>query len=339
VRVLQRIDELNALPGLLFVTVGTFDGVHSGHRAVLSALIEVAEERGGAAWAVTFEPHPQEFLRPQDAPPILTTWEEKRQELARVGLHGVLLLPFDAALARQPGEAFLQDLLAGRASGEAGIVVGHDTRLGRGRAVGVQEIRALAEEKGWEFQLVQEVGAGERPVKSTRIRHLLLAGQVREAARLLGRPYSLAGNVVSGAGRGAGLGYPTANLEDPPGRKLVPGDGVYAAWAEVAREGHRAAVSVGTRPTYGDGPRVIEVHLLDLERDLRGERLRLHFVQRIRGQERFPDEETLRAAMADDCRRVRESLDAAASGPPFSWYPENGPASMGAYVPHPSEGR
>ena len=256
---------------------------------------------------VTFDPHPQEVLDPKGAPSLLSTWEEKARELERLGVHGVLKLSFDRRMAERDGREFLEELLGSHPDAR-GLIMGHDSRLGRGRSVGVDEIRDLAKLKGWELEVLGPVIIDGSRVSSTRIRRHLLAGEMDKARRLLGRPYSVSATVVRGAGRGKDLGFPTANLGALSERKLFPGDGVYAVWVERDREGLPGALSVGSRDSFGGGERVMEVHLIDFSGDLLGERLRLHLVERLRSQRRFSSVEELQEAMAGDCRRAAERL-------------------------------
>ena len=306
-RVLRHVEELAELAGPLFVSVGTFDGVHCGHRRVLAELVRLAESRGGQAVAVTFEPHPAVVVRPVAAPLLLTTLAEKRREIERVGVHALLCLEFNLAMSQREGGEFLRALLGPRERA-GGLVAGHDTHLGRDRSMGAAEIAALAASEGWELRVVPAEVVDGLPVSSTRVRELLLRGQVGPASCLLGRPYSLAGCVVRGDGRGRQLGYPTANLGPLEDRKLLPGDGIYAGWVERGQEGFRAALCIGRRPTFGEGPRTVEAHLLDFHGDLLGESLRVHWVARLRDEERFASVEALQVAMAQDCRRAAELL-------------------------------
>lgn len=332
-RVARGVEELPAVARPRLVSVGTFDGVHRGHRAVLAALAETAREAGGESWVVSFHPHPQEVLRPESAPGLLTTVEERRRALAAHGLDGLLWIRFTAEFSQRSGESFLRELLARSAGG--GVVVGPTTRLGRDRSMGLREIRSLADELGWRVREVPPVELDGDRVNSTRIRRLLLAGETAAARRLLGRPYTFAAPVVRGDGRGRGLRCPTANLAPLGERKLLPADGVYAGWARTAAGLHEAAISVGTRPSFGAGPRVVEVHLLDFEGALVGEDLRVHLSARLREQRTFASAEALAEAMAEDVAQVRgllrgDSPEGAEEGADFPWQADPGTARMGA---------
>ena len=267
------------------VTVGSFDGVHLAHRAVLDETVRRAAAAGRAAVLVTFEPHPLEVVRPERAPALLTTPMERRAALSETGIGHVLALRFDAALAALPPERFVREILRGRARMRE-LVIGYDHGLGRGRTGDVEALRRLGEADGFTVTVVPPVEVDGVRVSSSRIREAVAAGDLALAARLLGRPYRVAGPVMPGERRGRALGVPTINLEVPP-RKLLPPDGVYAVRVEWRDGAAGGMLNQGPKPTFGDGRRTLEAHLFGVERDLYGEWVRIEWVARLREVRRF----------------------------------------------------
>ncbi len=291
------------------VAIGNFDGVHLGHQR----LFEVARERsavaGGRAAALTFDPHPVRVLRPQLAPPLLTPLPRKLELLAACGLDAAVVQPFDLEYARSDAAEFVARDLAGRL-GAADVVVGHDFTAGRGRTR-VDGLRPLLERHGIRLTVVDPVASDGLVVSSTKIRELLLEGQVEGAAQLLGRPHDVEGVVEHGAARGRGFGFPTANVRP---EAMLPANGVYAVHARVAGARYDGVCNVGVKPTVQEtGPVVAEAHLFGFDgRDLHGERIRVLFVARLREERRFASVDALRAQIADDVARAKRVL---ASGP------------------------
>ncbi len=293
------------------VSVGTFDGVHMGHRLLVQRVKELAAGRGGPATIVTFDPHPQLVVARSNRPPIriLTTHEEKRDILAALGVERLVVIDFTPEFAALSAEEFVVDVLVRRV-GCSAVVVGPNHGFGRGRQGTAEGLRELGRRFGFDVDVVQPAVVGGIPVSSTRIRHLLAdEGDVRLAARLLERHYEVRGVVVRGDGRGRELGFPTANLDVDSPHKLLPKDGIYAGLALVRGKLYRAAVSVGVRPTFGGGKRVVEAHLIDGADDLYGTRLRLFFVERIRDEERFATSEQLVRRMRQDVEETLRILE------------------------------
>jgi len=288
------------------LSVGVFDGVHVGHQKVLGRAVERARDLGVEALVFTFHPHPLGVLRPAEEPPLIQTFGQKLELMRQVGIAAVVW-PRDmkSVLAMAP-EAFFERIVCGALAARA-LVEGGDFHFG---ALGRGDRRLLAHlagGRGLEAEFVADVEVDGRRVSSTRIRDLIAAGSVAEAARCLGRPYSYLGTVVEGRHRGGGLGYPTVNLRSP--RFLVPGEGVYAGWAAVRGRRHAAAVSIGRAPTFHeDQPVVVEAFLLDFDGELYGDQVALEFVERLRPQRTFADPEALRTQVAADCDRVRAVL-------------------------------
>lgn len=282
--VTHRPDELE--PARRAVAIGTFDGVHRGHRRVL----EAALASGLRPAVVTFDPHPRSFFGA--GVELLTTLERRLELLGQAGIEDVLVCRFDAETAELSAEDFAEQVL--RAAGAEIVAAGDGFRFGRGRSGDL----ALLERLGFDVRRVPLVDN----VSSSHIRGLLAAGEVVPAAQLLGRPSEVEGEVVTGDRRGAGLGFPTANLAVPAGL-LVPALGVYAGSAL----GHRAAVSIGTNPHYGGTERRVEAHLLDYDGDLYGRRLIVELWERLRDEAAFGSEADLVDAIAADVRRTREA--------------------------------
>lgn len=310
--------EVPAGFGPSVVAIGKFDGVHSGHRALLDRARVDAATGDARVVAVTFDRNPLAILRPELCPEDLIGLHQKVQLLAETGIDAALVLRFDAELANLTAPEFVQRVLVG-ALGVRTVMVGADFRFGRGAAGNPEVLRELGREWGFDVDVVDDVraiGAGRR-VSSTWIRELLAEGDVETAAKLLGRPASMWGEVERGLKRGRELGFPTANLaSDHEG--FVPADGVYAGWlidegsADGLRSGVRypAAISIGVNPHFGDVPvRQVEAYVLDeTDLDLYGHRVEVQFVRRIRGMAAFEGIDALVAQITDDVRRVRAAL-------------------------------
>jgi riboflavin kinase/FMN adenylyltransferase len=292
-------------------TIGAYDGVHVGHRAILAHVRAIAAELDGSSAVVTFDRHPATVVRPDSAPRLLTDLDQKLDLLAATGVDRCVVVPFDEERARQSAEGFVEEVLVDCLGAEV-VVVGHDFHFGHRRRGNVELLRRMGAELGFEVRdvrLVAEEG-GVAPVSSTRIRALLSGGEVEAAARLLGRDHEVRGTVVRGDARGHELGYPTANVAVPPDI-LLPAEGIYAGWYErPGGEVHAAAISLGRRPTYypDAAAPVLEAHLLDFTGELYGEPARLRFVARLRGEERFESGAELVAQMARDVEAARMAL-------------------------------
>ena len=294
------------------VTIGAYDGVHLGHQAVLRELRRRADGQGLSTAVVTFDRHPATVVRPDSAPKLLTDLEQKLEVLAATGdVDTVVVITFDVARSQEEPEEFVEEVLVDRLRARM-VVVGADFHFGRRRRGNVELLRRLGSALGFEVVglVLVEVPGVAGVVSSTAIRRAVAAGDVASASRLLGRPFELRGVVAEGDRRGRELGYPTANVLTAP-EVLVPGEGIYAGWYERPDgEVHPAAVSVGRRPTFGDGTPapVVEAYLLDFEGDLYGERARVRFVSRLRDDERFPNVQELVAQMARDVDAARLAL-------------------------------
>ena len=287
------------------VTVGNFDGVHLGHRALVAKAREVADARSLSATAMFFDPHPTAFFRPEEMVPLLTTIERRRELLLAAGVDRVDVRTFDRSFASQSARAFAEAVLVGGANAAA-VVVGPDFRFGRNREGDLPGLERLGAELGFETFVVPPVERDGEVVSSTRIRGLLDQGDVVGARELLGRFHDVTAEVVHGDHRGRTIGFPTANLAMPEGI-AVPGDGVYAVVARVGGETELGVANVGVRPTF-DAGRSVEVHLLDFEGDLYGTELPVAFVARIRGEQKFDGVEALVAQIGRDVDEARGRL-------------------------------
>ncbi len=287
------------------ITIGVFDGVHIGHRALLQQLKAAASQKGLTAMVITFANHPQSVLNPP-APPLLTTIEERLELLAALGVDETLVLTFTPELSRHTAEEFcrlLVDKLVCRL-----LIVGDDFALGYRREGNVARLRVLGQELGFEVATVALVTNAEVRVASSEIRRLLLEGKLEQARTMLGVPYRIAGRNVAGAGRGRQLGFPTVNLQVAP-EKLLPRYGVYAAWAIVSGERWRAAGYVGRRLTFGETEPIVEAYLLDFEGTVPyNTPVALELIAFIRPEERFETPEALRAQMERDVAEVLHRL-------------------------------
>ena len=295
------------------VTVGTFDGLHRGHQAVLDEVLRLARAGKRASVLVTFDPHPLEVVNPAAAPKLLTLAEEKRALCLARGVDQVVLLPFTTAVAQLDAEAFVRKLKDEHAM--AHLVMGYDHGFGRGRSGDVAAVRKLGESLGFEVGVVDAVRDDGQPVSSTLIRAAVAHGELEAAARWLGRAYSIRGTVVRGAGRGKTIGIPTINLAPPDARKLLPPDGVYAVTVAVTSretgivERFGGMMNQGARPTFGDPVRTLEVHLFDFDGELYGAEVDVAWVRRLRDVQAFPSREALVAQLERDRTSARASLN------------------------------
>jgi len=315
----ERWNDLAAVPldvGPCVVTLGNFDGVHAGHRAVLARLVELARSHGARAVAVTFDPHPLQVLHPDRAPELITGLDQRLDLLAAVGVDATLVMTFTHELAQWTPEEFVSRVFVDALHARA-VVVGRDSRFGRHNSGDVDTMRALGERYGFAVDVVADLApsAGGRRWSSSWVRELLQHGDVDGAAGVLGRPHRVTGEVVHGDHRGRELGYPTANLS-PHAEGLVPADGVYAGWLlrTALPESHPdrllpAAVSIGTNPTFHGTGRRVEAYVLDrTDLELYGETVTLELVARLRPTLRFDDVQSLVDQMALDVEESRRLL-------------------------------
>ncbi|HEY6395619.1 MAG TPA: bifunctional riboflavin kinase/FAD synthetase [Candidatus Binataceae bacterium] len=288
--------------------LGNFDGVHLGHRAILKAAMDRARAKGGTAFALTFDPLPAKLLFPERAPRLILVPEDKLELLRLSGLDGVIVLDFTRELSRLTPREFVRDYLLGRI-GVREVVVGHSVNFGHRRAGNAAVLVELGREFGFDTTVVGPVKVGGLEVSSTKIRELVAAGDLRGAAKLLGRYHFLHGPVVRGRKRGRQVGYPTANLENET--ECTPPDGVYATRAVLPDGAYASITNIGMRPTFAETERSVETHIFDFDRDIYGVRMRLELIERIRPERKFDSADALRNQIALDLSKAREILASA----------------------------
>ncbi|MFB6097601.1 MAG: bifunctional riboflavin kinase/FAD synthetase [Salinibacter sp.] len=294
------------------VTVGTFDGVHRGHQAIIEYLQTRADEQSGPSSLVSFDPHPRSVVHGEEIP-LLTTVGERAKLLEELGLDRFVVVPFSMEFAQLGPEEYVEEVLVDRI-GLQEITVGYDHRFGKDRAGDVDLLRELGPQYGFEVDVIPPQEVDHDVVSSSSIRTLLQEeGAVERANERLGRPYRLDGVVARGEGRGRKLGYPTANLGLRDARKLVPKRGVYATIVTLPNGQRRGGMmNIGRRPTFDEMDVTVEVHLLDFEGDLYGERLSVQFLQRLRDEQKFETADALAAQLSEDERRCKDVVGAMA---------------------------
>ena len=297
------LDALPASFGPSVVTIGNFDGVHMGHRKILTRCVEQARARSASSVAVIFDPHPLRVVAPDRAPLLMTTPEERAERFAELGVDAVLILPFNDALRNLSPEAFVARVLVKKLAALQ-VVVGRNFRFGRRHAGNIDTLRELGAQYGFETEAVDEQRNGGRVISSSAVRAAVASGRLSEARRLLGSTFRLRGGVIAGRGVGSKQTVPTLNLR--PDTELLPADGVYISRTR-SLDGPgcwRSVTNVGVRPTFGDSDRVVETHLLDpLEGPAPG-RIEIRFKRRLRPERKFDRPETLRAQILADIGRA-----------------------------------
>jgi riboflavin kinase/FMN adenylyltransferase len=297
------------------VTIGNFDGVHLGHRAILDTVVERAHAHGGQAVVYTFEPHPRKVLQPDRAPKLLTTLDQKLELLAEAGVEAVIVEPFSLEFARTPAESFIREYLHERVR-PVEVYVGYDFHFGRDREGSMRLLTETGPMLGFAVTIIPEVTIDAGDVNSTRIRELLGSAEVMRANEMLGRPYTVRGSVAKGDERGRTIGFPTANVD--PVNEVLPAPGVYAGRLRFLDSGDPAegvslpaVTNVGTRPTFVDDGRVLaEAHLIDFEGDLYGRSVELAFEHHLRPERRFDGVDALRTQIQADVVEARKRLGA-----------------------------
>lgn len=294
------------------LTIGNFDGLHTGHRAIMERVVERATQRGGEAVVYTFDPHPRVILQPAQAPPMLMSLDQKLESLEEMGVDVAIVEPFDRKFASVSPKVFVEEFIHERIRPRE-VYVGYDFHFGRDREGSMRLLTDTGPRLGFSVTIVPEVTVGGRDVNSTRIRELVSKGEVEEAESLLGHPFAVRGEVVHGDHRGRELGFPTANIDSP--NEVLPSPGVYTGQVRFLDGGegsgsmHPAVTNVGVRPTFDRGQAVvIEAHLLDFEGDLYGRRIEFGFGERLRSEQRFDGVDELRAQIGRDLDEGRRRL-------------------------------
>ena len=285
-------------------TIGSFDGVHRGHREVLRQLTDYARQTGGSSVVITFWPHPATVLGGGKQPGLLSTPDEKRQLMAETGIDWLITLPFTREFSQMEYDEFVAGFLVGKLHIDT-LFVGYDNKVGRNGRGRFAEVETLARQLGFNVRQLEMLSANESPISSTAIRSLLAEGCVIEANQLLGRPYLLSGKVVSGNHIGTTIGFPTANIE-PDSCKFVPANGAYAIRADIDGTEYAGMLNIGNRPTIGDNRQTIEAHLFNFSGNLYGQTIGVYFVDKIRDEHHFASLDELRAQLEADCRTVRK---------------------------------
>ena len=290
----------------ILLTIGVFDGVHLGHKYLISQLREHARQQSLLSGVVTFGRHPQDVLSPQARISFLTDLAQRINLLKNEGVDAVFTLTFTHELAQLGARQFVS--LLKKYLRMSGLVVGHDFALGQHREGDASALRTLGQDMNFSITVVPPMLINGEVVSSTVIRSALIKGDMEKVFDLTGRPFSLYGQVITGAGRGLELGFPTANLDVDPGQTL-PADGIYATWAYVDNETYKSVTNIGKRPTFDGGERTVEVYLLDYHGDLYGLELKIDIMERLRGEKKFDTIEGLKEQITGDIKRGISILD------------------------------
>ncbi|PTX14342.1 riboflavin kinase/FMN adenylyltransferase [Pontibacter mucosus] len=291
------------------VTSGTFDGVHVGHQKILRRVMERARQSNGQSVVITFWPHPRLVLFPEDNKlRLLSTIEERIDQLRSFGIDYLLIIPFTKEFSRTSSRSFITDILV-RAINTKVLVIGYDHRFGKNREGSFEHLKARSEQYGFEVEEIPRQDVDDVGVSSTKIRKALEVGDIETANSYLGRPYSLTSVVEQGDKIGRTIGFPTANLALPPTHKLIPGNGVYAVWANVEGERYPAMMNIGLRPTVDGRKLRLEVHLLEFEGDLYGKEMTVHFIEQLRKERKFDSLDSLKQQLEQDKQATAHVLD------------------------------
>ena len=301
-----RTLPLSPCPPHPVLTIGNFDGQHVGHRALVSSVVELARTQKGTAIVLTFDPHPATVLHPGAALQFLSTPEQKQEFFKALGVDILIFLEFTRSLSKLTPKEFVETILRD-GIGVRNVMVGKSFAFGQGRSGQVPDLIQLGSQANFDVHPFLPVRVDDQIVSSTRIRGCIQEGNVQDAARYLGRFYSLSGRVIRGEGRGTELGWPTANLRIP-GDRVVPPDGVYVTTTIVKGEVLKSVSYIGNSPTFAEGERRLEVHLLDMNRSLYDEDLTVQFIERIRGDQKFTTISELLRQIECDANLARERL-------------------------------
>ena len=290
----------------MLLTIGVFDGVHLGHKYLISQLVAQARQQGLLSGVVTFRQHPQEVLQPRTTLPFLTDLTERNNLLKGEGVAVIIPLTFTAASSHLSARQFVS--LLKKYLRMRGLVIGPDFALGRNREGNADTLGALGQEMDFSVTIVPAVMINGEVVSSTAIRKALADGDMKKVRSLAGRPFSLHGQVVTGAGRGIALGFPTANLDITP-EQAVPADGVYATWAYIDGKTYPSMTNIGQNPTFDDRKRAAEVYVVDYQNDLYGHELKIDIVERLRDVKKFGTAEELKEQIAEDVKHGKAILN------------------------------
>jgi len=291
------------------LTVGTFDGVHEGHKVLIQWVLQKAEESGCRSVIVTFDPHPRDIINPgADGIKLLSTLPERCELLADLGIDQMVVIPFDRDFSLMSSETFIREVIW-KKIGVKKFVIGYDHQFGKDREGTIETVRALGEELSFDSHVVSKQEVENKTVSSTSIRKALQdKGNVEQAEKFLGRYYILNGTVVHGDKRGKKIGYPTANIQIDLNKKIIPKKGVYAVWIRVDKQYYPAMMNIGIRPTFNGEQLTIEVHIFSFDENIYGKEVQVQFVQRIRDEQPFDGVEKLKAQLAKDKKQAEMIL-------------------------------
>ena len=293
------------------LTIGVFDGVHLGHKYLLSQLTKQAREQNLLSGVVTFNQHPHEVLSPQTRLPFLTDLTQRINLLQNEGVEAIFTLSFTTELAQLSARQFVS--LLKKYLRMRGLVIGPDFALGQNREGNADTLNTLGQDMNFSVMVIPPVMINGELVSSTDIRNALANGDMKRVLNLVGRPFSLNGRVTSGAGRGVELGFPTANLDIDPGQAL-PAEGVYATWAHIDGQAYQSMTNIGQQPTFGGSQRIVEVYILDYHRNLYGRELKIDIMERLRGEKQFDTAAELKKQITEDIKRGRAILNSQGRG-------------------------
>ena len=305
--IIHGLEDLKKSPACPVAALGNFDGLHRGHQVLIQRVIERARAQNGTSTVLTFEPHPLKVLYPHKDLRLLVSLDEKVMLLKEMGVDQVVCIPFTQAFSLRSPEEFVRELLCQQLRVRE-VFVGEDFAFGKNRTGTIKDLQRMGNRLGFKVHPVQTVELDGKAVSSSRIRDLITTGRVKEAARLLGRVYSLEGRVILGNRRGTTLGFPTANLKFPQDR-VVPADGVYAAWGVLSKKLKKGVAYIGTQPTLGPHERTIELHFFESHPSLYGKKLRVGFQEFMRGDKVFPSQEELVRQIDQDVHQAMGFLD------------------------------
>jgi len=297
-KIYNAIQEFTSPAGTI-VTLGTFDGVHKGHKSLLDKLINNGKALGCETVVLTFFPHPRMVLQPDADVKLLNTMQEKAALLEEFGIDNLIIHPFSREFSRLTAEDFVKDILVGRLNARK-IIIGHDHRFGRNRTATTQDLVRMGQELGFEVEQVSALEVHDISVSSTKIRNALTEGDLNTANNYLGYPYFITGTVTTGKQLGRTIGYPTANISIPEAYKLIPAQGVYAVSSVINDRTVYGMMNIGTRPTVNGTNQTIEVNFFDFDADIYGTELKVSLHHRLRSEQKFDGLDALKAQLAKD---------------------------------------
>lgn len=302
-QIFRNAKGLKKKTGAAVVTLGNFDGLHLGHQRIIAKVRQRAAALGCNSVVYTFEPHPLKVVAPHKSPLLILDIEDKVRIIEALGIDYMVIARFTKEFAATHPRQFVEAEIKSVA---AEVCVGHDFSFGKGKAGTSDYLKELGRELGFAVHVIPAYRKGGEIVSSSRIRRLIIDGDVQRAASLLGRPFAVKGRVIRGRTIGKGIGFPTANIRAEG--EIVPADGVYAAFAAIGKKRHRAVVNIGTAPTFGERERFVEVHILGFRDNIYGKRVRVEFVRRLRGEKAFASVEELKRQISRDVKRAERIL-------------------------------